>query len=30
VALITAPDKRDPELVKKCEAILGRVMGNSA
>jgi 5'-methylthioadenosine phosphorylase len=27
VALITAPDKRDPALVKKCEAILARVLG---
>jgi 5'-methylthioadenosine phosphorylase len=28
-ALITAPDKRDPALVKKCEAILARVMAKA-
>ncbi len=29
VALVTAPEKRDPALVKKCEAILARVMSRS-
>lgn len=29
VALITAPEKRDPELMKKNEAILARVLGRS-
>jgi 5'-methylthioadenosine phosphorylase len=29
VALVTARDTRDPILVKKCEAILARVMGQS-
>jgi 5'-methylthioadenosine phosphorylase len=27
VALITAPEKRDPAMLKKCEAILARVLG---